>query len=364
MASFSMMAQVIIVGALCVELVTSQPSIDGGRSSLPGMKQDMFDDVSRAKKAGGRMPNKGPPDCPKSDGMTPFFNMAFTLGELYVRLDSADGLCHRVVSVGQAANFSELQNASRTCGPAGEWKKRIAEEMSAVFFQGGWEWPKSDNDTIEVVVEIDGENVTSQVAVSEAKYAAMMECWSRSCGCEQAANPKGKVVLFSLLLCALAGLSYDSVKVALDHFRGKKPDKHVMCKNGHRMQEVNFESRHICDICRKSGTQYQCTASCNYDMCKICYKAAKKKAKADWKAYLEKHPEDPDNKKNKKDKDDSDDDTKKEKEEDSQSEAGKETKDESASEAEKDGKSTASEAEKDGKSTPPTTGDDETETDK
>jgi len=321
------------------------------------MKQDIFDDVAKAKKSGGHQKmGKEPPKCPSSDHMTPFFNVAFAGGELYVRLDSADGPCHKLITVG-GANFSVLQNASKTCGPVGEWKKRVAEEMSMVFFQGGLDWVKSENETIEVITEdaVTGLPVTFQVEVSEAKYASMMECWKRSCGCEQADNPKTKMVLFALLLCALGGLSWDSIKLGLESFRGKKPDKHVQCKKGHRMVEVNFAYSHLCDICRKSGTCYQCNVSCNYDMCKLCYKAAKKKTKAALKVYLEKHPEDEDNKKkDKKDKDDSDDDTKKDKNDDSQSEGGKETKEESEA---------PSEADKDG-TTPPTTGDEKAKSEK
>jgi hypothetical protein len=302
------------------------------------MRQDMFDQVNRAKKGQGpqqRM-GKAPPECPKkADKMTPFTTLAFTDGELYVRLDATEGPCHRLITVG-GANLTELRNASLTCGPVGEWKKRLAEEMSMVFFQGGLEWPRNENETVEVITE-DG---TFQAEVNEAKYEIMMGCWKSSCGCEQANNPKMKILLLSLLVCALGGLSYDSVKLAYESLRGKKPEKHVVCKKGHKLVEGNHAYSHICDICRKSGTCYACTASCNYDMCKVCYKGAKKKARAAWKAWLEKHPEDPDNKK--KDKDDDDDDSRKEKD-DSQSEAG--DKKESKSEAESD--APASEAEKD-----------------
>lgn len=37
------------------------------------------------------------------------------------------------------ANASALFEASRTCGAVGEWKRRVAEELSAVYFVGGWE---------------------------------------------------------------------------------------------------------------------------------------------------------------------------------------------------------------------------------
>lgn len=37
------------------------------------------------------------------------------------------------------ANTSALFEAAKTCGPAGEWKRRVAEDLSAMYFQGGWE---------------------------------------------------------------------------------------------------------------------------------------------------------------------------------------------------------------------------------
>jgi len=136
------MARFLAVVALSAHIAFSQPNIDGGRGDLPGMKQDMFDQVKKQKKGGPKIA-KGPPDCPKSafGQMSPFTSMAFTNGEVYVRLDASEGPCHKLISVG-GANHSTLQNASLTCGPVGEWKKRIAEEMSMVFFQGGLEWPR------------------------------------------------------------------------------------------------------------------------------------------------------------------------------------------------------------------------------
>lgn len=344
------MARFLAVVALSAHIAFSQPNIDGGRGDLPGMKQDMFDQVKKNKQNGGRRPSKGPPDCPKSDKMSIFTSMSFGHGEVFVRLNSSEGPCHRLVSIA-GANYSVLTNASQTCGPAGEWKKRVAEEMSAVFFQAGLDWVKNENDTLEVIVEVIGEDgvVTEQAfeaEVSEAKYAELMECWKKSCGCEQAANPKMKMVLFALLLCAVGGLGYDSFKLGMESFSGKKPPKHVLSKKGHKMTEVAFAYSHICDICRKTGTSYQCSGGSNYDMCKTCYKAAKKTAKAKLKAWLEKHPEDPDNNKKSKDEDDDDD-----KKEDSQSEAGdKSTKKESEAES-----GAGSEAEK--SDTPATTGD-------
>merc|ERR1719252_286962 len=97
--------------------------------------------------------------------------LAFAEGELFVRLEATEGPCHKLISVG-GANLTELKNASKTCGPAGEWKKRIAEEMSAVFFQGGLDWVKSENETIEVVTDAG----VFEAAVSEAKYEVMLEC--------------------------------------------------------------------------------------------------------------------------------------------------------------------------------------------
>merc|ERR1719253_1737617 len=78
--------------------------------------------------------------------------------------------------------------------------------------------------------------------------------------------------------------------------------------------------KHSCDVCGKSGTSYQCSVSCNYDMCKVCYKAGKKKLKTDIAEWIAKHPEDAEFfKKKKSDKEDDDDDDDKK----SESEAAK-----------------------------------------
>lgn len=346
MPGFAANAGAMLVALLCVLLahpVAAQPNIDGGRSDLPGMKQDIFDQVNRAKKQGHQQRGKGPPECPKSDKMTPFMSMSFVGTELFVRINSSEGKCEKFISVG-GANYSVLANASKTCGPAGEWKKRIAEEMSAVFFQGGLEWVKSENETIEVVTE-DG---VYQAEVSEAKYAEMEACWKMSCDCEQAKNPITRCVLIALFVIAAGGLSVDSFKLAWETIRGKKPPKHVQCKKGHKMSESNYASNHLCDICRKSGTQYQCNEKCNYDLCKDCYKKKKKEIKAKYKEWLEKHPDDPDNKKkDKEDKEEEDKADDDEKKEDSQSEAGdkKDAKsDAEKSEPESTGEKTGSEA--------------------
>jgi len=270
------------------EPAAAQANIDGGRSDLPGMKQDIFDQVQRNKKGGGPTPRgKGPPDCPKSDKMSPFFGLAFASGEMYVKVNSTEGQCKRLITIG-GANYSVLTNASRTCGPAGEWKKRIAEELSAVFFQGGLEWVKSENETLEVVTE----EGTFQAVVSEEKYAEQADCWKRGCGCEQANNPKMRMVFIAILVISVGGVGYDSLKLSWEKIKGKKPPKHVECKKGHRMTEVKLAYTHHCDVCGCSGTTYQCGVSCNYDMCKKCYKEAKKKVKANWKEWVEKHPED------------------------------------------------------------------------
>lgn len=300
--------------ALLSRPVATSPNIDGGRSDLPGMKQDIFDQVNKRKNQGPQRQGRGPPDCPKSDKMSPFVSMAFADGGVYVRINSSEGKCYRLVSVG-GANFSVLENASKTCGPAGEWKKRIAEEMSAVFFQGGLEWVKSENETIEVETE---EGII-EAEVSEAKWLEMESCWRKSCDCEQSKNPKMRLVLIALFVIAAGGLSYDSLKLAYETLKGKKPPKNVQCKKGHKMSESNYASNHLCDICGKSGTSYQCHEKCNYDLCKDCYKKKKKEVKAKFKEYLEKHPEDPDNKKKEKEVDEDDDEKKKA---DSQSEAG------------------------------------------
>jgi len=276
------------VSSMLARPVQAQASIDGGRSDLPGMKQDIFDQVNRQKKGGGpQQRGKGPPDCPKSDKMSPFFGLAFASGEMYVRVNSTEGECKRLITVG-GANYTVLTNASRTCGPAGEWKKRIAEEMSAVFFQGGLEWVKSENETIEVVTE-DG---TFEAVVSEEKFAAQLECWKRGCGCEQAKNPKMRMILLTILVLSIGGIGWDGFKLAWEKIKGKKPPRHVLSPKGHRMNETKMAYSHHCDICGKSGTTYTCSGGTNYDMCEKCYKEARKDVKAKWKAWVEKHPED------------------------------------------------------------------------
>lgn len=298
---------VALVSILLLEPVNTQANIDGGRSDLPGMKQDIFDQVNRQKKMGNQpQRGKAPPECPKSDMMSPWYSLAFVGKEVYVRVDSKDGNCVKLLSVG-GANYANLTNASKTCGPVGEWKRRIAENLSSMFFQAGLEWVKSENQTLEVVTE-DG---TSEAVVNEEKYAAMLDCWKYSCGCEQAKNPAGKAVLIALFVIAVGGLSYDSLKVIWAKIVGKQPPKHVECKNGHRLEEVNNAARHYCDVCGSHGTQYRCTEKCNYDLCKKCYKTKKKEVKAEWEKWCEKHPEDKKKKKSEKDDEDKEDDDKK-----------------------------------------------------
>jgi len=230
---------------------------------------------------------------------SPFFGLAFASGEMYVRINETEGECKRLITVG-GANYSVLTNASRTCGPAGEWKKRIAEELSAVFFQGGLDWVKSENETVEVVTE-DG---TFEAVVSEAKFAAQLDCWKRGCGCEQAKNPKMRMILLTILVLSVGGIGTDGFKLLWEKVKGKKPAKHVMSAKGHRMTETKMAYSHHCDICGKSGTTYTCSGGTNYDMCEPCYKNAKKEVKAKWKVWIEKHPEDAKKKKGEKDEED------------------------------------------------------------
>lgn len=301
--------------------VDAAPNLDGGRSDLPGMKQDIFDQVQRNKKAGPQQRGKAPPDCPRSDFMSPFAALAFASNEMYIKINSSEEKCQRLITVG-GVNFSSLRNASVTCGPAGEWKKRIAENLSSMFFQGGWDWVRSDGEMIEVVTDVG----TFELPVTEDKYASLLECWKYACGCEQANNPVMRAILFTMLAIAIGGLLYDSAKVTWQKLVGKKPSKYVECKNGHRMQEVKAARTHTCDICRVAGTTYACVKSCNYDMCKKCYKDTKKKVKAEWEAWLEKHPEDKKTSKSDK-KDDDEEADKKDKKDDDEEDDKKDNKD-------------------------------------
>jgi len=259
-------------------------NIDGGRSQLPGMKQDMFDQAQQKKKMGGRQAAKGPPECPKSDSMSPFWGLTFVSSELFVKLNSTDEKCSKLLTVG-GANLTVLKNASLTCGPVGEWKRRIAEQLSAVFFQGGLEWVKHDNETIQVETE-DG---VFEIPVSEEKFEVQSKCWDRGCDCEQAKNPMGRAILFTIAAIGIAGLMSDVLKLGWNKITGKKPAKHVLSKKGFKLEEKVCTTR-LCDMCGKRGTQYSCTGGSPYDLCKVCYKNAKKKIKAELDAWYEKHP--------------------------------------------------------------------------
>merc|ERR1712060_484531 len=214
--------------------------------------------------------------------------------EIYVRLDAPEGKCQKLISVG-GVNFTELKNASRTCGPVGEWKHRIAENLSSMFFQGGHDWIRGVNETIEIITE----NGTFQSEVNEEKYENMLACWKYSCDCEQAKNPVGRAILIAMLIGALGFIAADGIRVLFK--RGEKPPKNVQCKKGHKVEEGKPLKTHSCDICYTRGTTYICSENCGFDMCKKCYKDAKVKTKAAYKAWMEKHPEEA--KKEKKDKD-------------------------------------------------------------
>lgn len=289
-----------------VQQVAAQPNIDGGRSQLPGMRQDMFDQAQQKKKMGGRPSGKGPPDCPKSDQMSPFWGMAWGSGEIFVKLNSSKDKCSKLITIG-GANYTTLQNASRTCGPRGEWKKRISENLSAIFFQGGFEWVKSENETIEVVTE-DG---TFEVPVTEERHQELLACYWKGCDCEQVQNPAGRAVLLALAAIAVIGFGSDVVRWARDKFADKKPPKHVLSPKGHKMVKKACSYR-ICDVSGKKGTHYTCSGGSNYDLSQESYKAAKKKLKADLESWYERHPEekkkDQENKAKKGEKDGSDDD--------------------------------------------------------
>jgi hypothetical protein len=306
-------------------LLFSQPaigaaqSIDGGRSELPGMKKDMFDQYQSNKNKPQQPKSKAPPPCPKSDFMSPFTGITFTSSEMYVRLNGTEGKCTRLITVG-GFNFTNMMNFSRTCGPPGEWKRRVAENLSTVFFQGGSEsWAKYDGEIVEVVTE----EGTFEVEVTEAKYEVMLECWKRGCGCEQAKHPMMKVLFITMGVIAIGGLGYDSAKAAYEKIVGKKPPKHVLSKAGHRMVKIKPSSKFYCDVCGSRGVAYQCSGGTEYHMTKKCYEEAKAKVKIAWKKWLEDHPED---KKSKKDDKDDDGEDEGEGEEVSKSEAESESK--------------------------------------
>jgi len=210
--------------ALCVFLLqcTAQ-STDGGRGDLPGMKKDIFDHMKDVKNKGGAGAKEAKrPECPKSDGLSPLQAFAIVQKQIFVKLSDSDPTCRRLISIG-GANTSSLFAAAKTCGAAGEWKKRVAEELSAMYFiHGGDAWPKSDGEPIELELE-DG---NFSIPITAENYEKIKECWARGCGCEQASNPKMKMVLFACLLLALTGLGWDVISaLSTKIFGDKKKDK-------------------------------------------------------------------------------------------------------------------------------------------
>merc|ERR1719321_613080 len=169
---------------------------DGGRSDLPGMNKDIFDQINDRKKNPQGAKTQGRPECPKSDHFSPF--QAFTIvdSKIYIKLNATEEKCVELLGVGKA-NISALFAAARTCGPVGEWKRRIAEELSAVFFVGGWEdWPKGENGMIDIKTETG----IFPTAITADNYNIMKDCWARGCGCEQAKSPVMKGVGIALLI--------------------------------------------------------------------------------------------------------------------------------------------------------------------
>merc|ERR1712190_377319 len=191
---------------------------------------------------------------------------------------------------------------------------------SAIFFQGGLEWVKHENETIEVVTE-DG---TFDVPVTEERYQDLLACWPRGCGCEQAKNPVGRAVLLALAAIAVIGLMFDGFKLGREKFTDKKPPKHVMSPKGHKMIKKVSAIR-CCDVSGKRGTHYTCSGGSNYDLSLESYKAAKKKLKADLESWYERHPEEKkkDEKRKKEEKDGSDDEDVRKKPENEKSDAEK-----------------------------------------
>merc|ERR1711990_787491 len=106
------------------------------------------------KMKGGQKKQKQREECPKSDGFSPFVGLCVIKQDIYVKLNPEEEKCAKLIGIG-GANITALWAASKTCGAVGEWKRRVVEELSAVFFVGGYEtWPKNENDTIDVETEL------------------------------------------------------------------------------------------------------------------------------------------------------------------------------------------------------------------
>lgn len=68
----------VLLLAACAAAQTT----DGGRSELPGMRKDIFDQVKDKNKGRpGQMQKR--PECPKSDQLSPFRAFCIVQGEIY-----------------------------------------------------------------------------------------------------------------------------------------------------------------------------------------------------------------------------------------------------------------------------------------
>jgi len=181
-------------------------------------KEDVFDQVTKQRKKSPGADQQ--PDCKAPDGLSPFANLAFVGGKIYVRreLNDTNTTCEELIHIAHK-NVTELMKGAKMCGPVGEVKRRIAQNLFGVFWAAGFDgWPQGEDKTILVQTD----NFEGEVELSEEKFAKLEACWMEGCGCDQAQSPMMRVVFAILFVVCLSGLGYDSVMLMIGKNKKKK----------------------------------------------------------------------------------------------------------------------------------------------
>eukprot|EP00397_Hematodinium_sp_SG-2012_P009644 GEMP01009735.1.p1 GENE.GEMP01009735.1~~GEMP01009735.1.p1 ORF type:complete len:304 (+),score=96.84 GEMP01009735.1:32-913(+) len=215
---------------------------DSGHDGLDplGKRKDVFDEVT--KKQGRRMgAERKQPDCPTSDGLSPFSALSFVDGEIYVRreLDDEKPMCERLIQIAKS-NVTVLMKAGKTCGPVGEAKRRIAQNLYAVFWMGGLDgWPTGEDKTIYIKTsEFEGE-----VELSAEKATKLEACWMEGCDCDQAKSPLMRIFFGILLAACIGGLGYDSLSLAKGKDKKKKKERDPAKKKERKEKKEKKEKK-------------------------------------------------------------------------------------------------------------------------
>jgi len=189
-----------------------------GDDKNPHRRKDVFDEVKSGQGKRQNLANKQP-ECPTADGLSPFSSLAFVDGEIYIRrtLEDDNPKCEKLIEIA-THNTTALMKAGKACGPVGEWKRRIASNLFAVFWSGGLDgWPTGEEKTMFIKTD----SFIGEIELSPEKFERLEACWMEGCGCEQAQSPGMRIFFAICLILCLMGLGYDSLSLV----NGKKKKK-------------------------------------------------------------------------------------------------------------------------------------------